>query len=201
MEFGTEFLLSSLRNRVTLNKVTSREVTVVGLRPLCHLVHLLKEVILCFMASLNQFHLEWIWVPGTLCWLSQIWRLRYCNRTVLSTWCVGKWCLLLIFRISAQIQPSCLSVDWSSFRNKMCHGTEAAVLALYELEPAVNITVQHSYSVFRSKLKDLLQLPAGQHGTPFIWGEKGGPSLCMVQWHNGKGFGEASLAMLMTYIQ
>lgn len=44
----------------------------------------------------------------------------------------------------------------------MYHGTETAVLALYELKGAISVTVRHSYPVFRSKLVALLQLPAGQ---------------------------------------
>ena len=65
----------------------------------------------------------------------------------------------------------------------MYHGTETGVLALYKLEPVVSIAVHHSYPVFRSKLMALLQLPAGQCGTPLEGGEEDGPSLWTVGWY------------------
>ena len=60
VEFGMEFLLSLLRNRVASNKVTSREVAVVGPSPSCPLIHLLREAIFCFLFLLNRFHLGWL---------------------------------------------------------------------------------------------------------------------------------------------
>lgn len=86
--------------------------------------------------------------------------------------------------MSLQIQLSWFGVNNLSFRNKMYHDTDTAVLVLSKLEPAGSVAVHHSilFSGLSNGCTAVNLL--GQHSTPLEEGAENRISLWTGRWYS-----------------